>query len=671
MARNLRKFATIAEYEQAELIKPAVSLIEETDGVYFDQEEVITGVTPTFGVAQEISAYTSTTFNDVYQIDYNDESNSKWYKKNNTNQYEEYGVYGDSTGATATTYDGKLAIVNNVEYEYSGSSWTNIGNVSASTAGVSFTKELSQNTSQDFNGATIPTSFKILKSEVDAIIPLTDYQTFSIEFLGPYDQTTTSYSTLMLSIDDQGNTSYSTTDGTQGTVTDDGTYYICELQGVDYFDIESIGGSYYVGTSNLIFTGAVIGVKASDPSYSQPSALYNGVTMPTKFKIPSAEVDALVQGYGSFSLTIGSSDYMTQMVVTDSTYQIGQDYGTVTLNGDFYEYDIASPSTFEIGDMVCYGYDTFVHLYVGGSSSTYPKYYAEKSMPTLSRMFTSASAMSEASDTFYGQYSVIAPTRYDAEDSTTYIFTTANTWVETDDFKMTGLYGTNKANVIPTDVATVGEIQYKHSRPWWITDVGISSVKIGGGVTALKVQYTPSYKGSFEGCALKNVVIPDSVTEIGLKAFNNCNSLSSCTIGSGVTIIKSNAFQDCFGLNSVDIPNSVTKIDDSAFKGCESLTAVTFGSGLTEINSGAFNSCTGLTSIDIPSGITKIGQSAFYNCTSLTSITVNATTPPTLMSSAFTNTNNCPIYVPAASVDTYKAASIWSTYASRIQAISS
>ena len=39
MARNLRKFATLAAYQAAELIKPAVSLIEATDGVYFDQKE--------------------------------------------------------------------------------------------------------------------------------------------------------------------------------------------------------------------------------------------------------------------------------------------------------------------------------------------------------------------------------------------------------------------------------------------------------------------------------------------------------------------------------------------------------------------------------------------------------------------------------------------------------
>lgn len=69
--------------------------------------------------------------------------------------------------------------------------------------------------------------------------------------------------------------------------------------------------------------------------------------------------------------------------------------------------------------------------------------------------------------------------------------------------------------------------------------------------------------------------------------------------------------------------------------------------------------------------ITSIGGYAFYNCTSLTSVTVNATTPPTLGDSyVFNSTNNCPIYVPSASVNTYKTATNWSTYASRIQAIS-
>lgn len=74
-------------------------------------------------------------------------------------------------------------------------------------------------------------------------------------------------------------------------------------------------------------------------------------------------------------------------------------------------------------------------------------------------------------------------------------------------------------------------------------------------------------------------------------------------------------------------------------------------------------------SVVIPNSMVSIGNMAFYNCSSLTSVTINAVTPPTLGMSAFDGTNNCSIYVPAGSVDAYKSASNWSTYAGRIQAI--
>jgi hypothetical protein len=90
---------------------------------------------------------------------------------------------------------------------------------------------------------------------------------------------------------------------------------------------------------------------------------------------------------------------------------------------------------------------------------------------------------------------------------------------------------------------------------------------------------------------------------------------------------------------------------------------------VTSIENTAFKNCPRLTSITIPNSVTNIGDNAFYYCEGLTSITVNATTPPTLGSDAFGYTNDCPIYVPSESVETYKSAEGWSEYASRIQAI--
>ena len=115
--------------------------------------------------------------------------------------------------------------------------------------------------------------------------------------------------------------------------------------------------------------------------------------------------------------------------------------------------------------------------------------------------------------------------------------------------------------------------------------------------------------------------------------------------------------------------SNCTAIGEAAFYYKTKLTSVTIGNSVTSIGNQAFYNCPKLTSVTIGNGVTSIDNQAFYRCTGLTSVTINATTPPTLVTNAFSSTNNCPIYVPSASVNAYKSASGWSSYASRIQAI--
>ena len=175
---------------------------------------------------------------------------------------------------------------------------------------------------------------------------------------------------------------------------------------------------------------------------------------------------------------------------------------------------------------------------------------------------------------------------------------------------------------------------------------------------------------AFYKCSSLNIVtIPNSVTSIGDNVFDGCSSLTSVTIPNGVTSIGNFAFSSCSSLTSIAIPNGVTSIGGSAFYGCSGLTSIDIPNSVTSLLGQAFALCTSLTSVTIPNSVTSIGEAAFGGCSSLTSVTVEAATHPTLGSKAFNNTNNCPIYVPSESVETYKSASGWSDYASRIQAI--
>lgn len=167
---------------------------------------------------------------------------------------------------------------------------------------------------------------------------------------------------------------------------------------------------------------------------------------------------------------------------------------------------------------------------------------------------------------------------------------------------------------------------------------------------------------------ITDVTIPNTVTSIADYALIQFTGLTSVTLPSGLTSIGNSAFYGTTGITSITIPNGVTTLGNQSFYQ-SGLTSITIPNTVTSIGSSAFQGCSNLTSVTIGSGVTNMFFNCFKLCTSLTKVVCLPTTPPTLGSEAFESTNNCPIYVPAASVNAYKAASGWSTYASRIFAI--
>ena len=128
---------------------------------------------------------------------------------------------------------------------------------------------------------------------------------------------------------------------------------------------------------------------------------------------------------------------------------------------------------------------------------------------------------------------------------------------------------------------------------------------------------------AFSDCSsLSNIVIPDSVTDIGDYVFFHCRSLSNIVIPDSVTDIGEGAFLYCSSLSNIVIPNSVTDIGDYAFSYCSSLSNIVIPDSVTDIGNFAFSRCCSLSEIVIPSSVTSIGNRAFSRCSSLKYISI-------------------------------------------------
>ncbi|MBO5212962.1 MAG: leucine-rich repeat protein [Clostridia bacterium] len=207
------------------------------------------------------------------------------------------------------------------------------------------------------------------------------------------------------------------------------------------------------------------------------------------------------------------------------------------------------------------------------------------------------------------------------------------------------------------------------------------------------VNYADLY---FNGELVRDLVIPDTITEIKRYAFAECTSIKSITIPSSVTSIESGAFANCPFLNSATIiGDNLTEIESDSFYNCYRLAEIynpssnelvsrycrsarvihtslnepsileiandyifmtyedkyylidyigsdtelvlpeAYKGNNYEIYNFAFYKRDAITSITIPSSVSTIGQGAFLDCFSLKSITIpNSVT--SIMSGVFT-----------------------------------
>lgn len=194
---------------------------------------------------------------------------------------------------------------------------------------------------------------------------------------------------------------------------------------------------------------------------------------------------------------------------------------------------------------------------------------------------------------------------------------------------------------------------------------------------------------AYECNSLVDITIPESVVEIGGRAFSFCNNLttlnfnavncnivpidesynlfwsspiSEVTFGENVEKIPNYILFECSKITQVEIPYSVKEIGDYAFAKTW-ISNVLIPDLVTKIGEGAFFECPGLTSIVIGSSVEEIGDRAFYSYGENTIKNVSSlnTIPPKMPKDAFfVNIYwNATLSVPTGALTAYQTADAW------------
>lgn len=157
--------------------------------------------------------------------------------------------------------------------------------------------------------------------------------------------------------------------------------------------------------------------------------------------------------------------------------------------------------------------------------------------------------------------------------------------------------------------------------------------------------------GIFENCiSLSEVNLPESITEIGDKAFYACKSLDLNMLYNNILpsnksnlVIGKSAFEDCVNLKGeLTVPINISSIGENAFRGCTGLSGtLSIKDNLERIEAGTFSKCTNIEKIDLQPHTTElyIGDSAFDGDSKVESIIVNGNITE-IGSSAFANMPN-------------------------------
>ena len=152
------------------------------------------------------------------------------------------------------------------------------------------------------------------------------------------------------------------------------------------------------------------------------------------------------------------------------------------------------------------------------------------------------------------------------------------------------------------------------SNECFLNCTGLESVKLPDSIKTIG-------DGCFKKCtSLKEINIPKRIEEIGNEAFSYCEKLEAVNLPDSIKTISDGCFKNCITLKEIVFPEKLEKICSNVFQSCSSLEEVKMPETVTEIGKSAFSACTGLKEISVPSDITEISYQCFAGCSALEKI---------------------------------------------------
>lgn len=160
--------------------------------------------------------------------------------------------------------------------------------------------------------------------------------------------------------------------------------------------------------------------------------------------------------------------------------------------------------------------------------------------------------------------------------------------------------------------------------PNTLTSIGVNAFYSCGNLAEVEIPSSVEFinYGSFAYCInLNKINISEGVKTIGERAFAGCGVLSEINLPSSLAEIGEFSFSSC-GFVSFTFPKQFKVVPEGMLSSCKKLTTVIFEGDITEIGAQAFAICDALTSFTIPDTVTKIGEGAFDNCNNLETVTL-------------------------------------------------